>query len=134
MGTFKDASEKKVIVEAGQVAVLDMPAIESHPAPLVTWFTDGEAQLYDRKFAVTAENQLVILDASPSDQKAYRCVEVFVKNLYYSLLGCETIQSHKLPVFWSNLLPPFSELRSFFGLVKAVGFYLNMVTSDSPCL
>jgi protein sidekick len=72
MGTFKDASEKKVSVEAGQVAVLDMPAIESHPAPLVTWFTDGEAQLYDRKFAVTAKNQLIILDASPSDQKAYR--------------------------------------------------------------
>lgn len=91
MGTFKDASEKKVVVEAGQVAVLDMPAIESHPAPLVTWFTDGEAQLYDRKFAVTAENQLVILDASPSDQKAYRCVKVFVKNLYYGLLGCETM-------------------------------------------
>jgi protein sidekick len=72
MGMFKDASEKKVSVEAGQVAVLDMPAIESHPPPLVTWFTDGEAQLYDRKFAVTAENQLIILDASPSDQKAYR--------------------------------------------------------------
>jgi protein sidekick len=72
MGTFKDASERKVDVEAGQVAVLDLPAIESHPAPIVTWFTDRGTQLYDRKFAVTAENQLVIMDASPSDQKAYR--------------------------------------------------------------
>jgi protein sidekick len=72
MGTFTDAKEQKVDVRAGQVAVLDMPAIESHPAPIVTWFTDTGAQLYDRKFAVTAQNQLVILDAGPSDQKAYR--------------------------------------------------------------
>jgi hypothetical protein len=72
MGTFRDASERKVDVQAGQVVVLDMPSIESHPAPIVTWFTDTGAQLYDRKFAVTAENRLVILDASPSDQKAYR--------------------------------------------------------------
>jgi hypothetical protein len=96
MGTFKDANEKKVSVEAGQVAVLDMPAIESHPAPLVTWITDGGAQLYDRKFAVTADNQLIILDANPSDQKAYRCVQARVEDIYDSLLGCENMQSRKV--------------------------------------
>lgn len=72
MGTFEDATEREVTVTSGQAAVLDLPAIESHPAPLVTWLTDGETQLYDRKYAVTADNQLVILDASESDQKAYR--------------------------------------------------------------
>jgi protein sidekick len=72
MGTFEGTTERQVNVEAGQVAVLDLPAIESHPAPLVTWLMDGQTQLYDRKYAITADNQLVILDASESDQKAYR--------------------------------------------------------------
>jgi protein sidekick len=72
MGTFEDATEREVSVESGRAAVLDLPAIESHPAPLVTWSTDGDTQLYDRKYAVTADNQLVILDASETDQKAYR--------------------------------------------------------------
>lgn len=72
MGTFEDATERKVSVTSGQAAVLDLPVIESHPAPLVTWLTDGGTQLYGRKYAVTADNQLVILDASDSDQKAYR--------------------------------------------------------------
>ncbi|KAJ9598493.1 hypothetical protein L9F63_010813, partial [Diploptera punctata] len=76
MGTFEDATERDVTVEAGQAAILDLPPIESHPAPLVTWLTDGETQLYDRKYAVTDENQLVILDASVSDQKAYRAQAV----------------------------------------------------------
>jgi len=72
MGTFEGTTEREVSVESGQVAVLDLPAIESHPAPVVSWFMDGKTQLYDRKYATTAENQLVILDASESDQKAYR--------------------------------------------------------------
>jgi len=72
MGTFEGTTERQVIVESGQVAVLDLPAIESHPVPLVTWLMDGQTQLYDRKYAMTADNQLVILDASESDQKAYR--------------------------------------------------------------
>jgi hypothetical protein len=72
MGTFEGATERQVSVESGRVAVLDLPAIESHPAPLVTWYMDGQQQLYDRKYGMTADNQLVILDASESDQKAYR--------------------------------------------------------------
>jgi protein sidekick len=83
MGKFKDATEQEVSVESGQAALLDLPAIESHPAPLVTWVTDGETQLYDRKYAVTADNQFVILDASESDQKAYRCVKVYVNSPHY---------------------------------------------------
>ncbi|XP_069695045.1 protein sidekick isoform X3 [Periplaneta americana] len=79
MGTFEDATERDVSVESGQAAVLDLPAIESHPTPLVTWFADGEAQLYDRKYAVTADNQLIILDASESDQKPYRAQAVNTK-------------------------------------------------------
>ena len=72
MGTFEDTTEREVSVEAGQAAILDLPPIESHPPPLITWLTDGETQLYDRKYAVTADNQLVILDADVSDQKPYR--------------------------------------------------------------
>ena len=76
MGSFEGATERQVSVESGQVAVLDLPAIESHPAPLVTWLMDGQTQLYDRKYAMTADNQLVILDASESDQKAYRWIRM----------------------------------------------------------
>lgn len=76
MGTFEGTTERQVSVESGQVAVLDLPAIESHPAPVVAWLTDGQTQLYDRKYAMTADNQLVILDASESDQKAYRAQAV----------------------------------------------------------
>jgi hypothetical protein len=32
--------------------------------------------LYDRKYGMTADNQLVILDASESDQKAYRWIRM----------------------------------------------------------
>lgn len=72
MGAFEDLTERIMTVESGEAAVLDLPFLESHPQPSVTWHSDIGPLPYDRKFAVTTDHQLVILSASPSDQKAYR--------------------------------------------------------------
>lgn len=61
-------------VESGEAAILDLPLIESHPQPSVTWQSDTGPLPYDRKFAVTTNHQLVILSTSSDDQKAYRYV------------------------------------------------------------
>ena len=72
MGSFFDLTERTETVNAGSAAVLDLPPISSHPPPLVQWQTDDGSQLYDRKIAVSPDNQLIILSASKADQKAYR--------------------------------------------------------------
>jgi len=72
MGAFEDVSEKVITVPSGSAAILDLPPVESHPSPSVTWLSDGGPLPYDRKFAVTSRHQLVILAVSSSDQGAYR--------------------------------------------------------------
>ncbi|KAL1140779.1 hypothetical protein AAG570_000709, partial [Ranatra chinensis] len=72
MGVFEDLTERTATVAAGSAAVLEVPSISSHPPPLVQWQTDDGAQLYDRKYAFSPDNQLIILSASAADQKAYR--------------------------------------------------------------
>lgn len=71
MGTFEDASERTISVEAGKAAVIDLSPIDSIPSPSVTWLTDDGA-LYDIKYAVTSKNQLIILSVDDGDQKSYR--------------------------------------------------------------
>ncbi|KAK6637522.1 hypothetical protein RUM44_007944 [Polyplax serrata] len=72
MGAFEDLTERTMTVESGEAAILDLPLIESHPQPSVTWQSDTGPLPYDRKFAVTTNHQLVILSTSSDDQKAYR--------------------------------------------------------------
>ncbi|KAF5272120.1 hypothetical protein FQA39_LY01202 [Lamprigera yunnana] len=72
MEVFKDLSEKHVTVDEGQAAILDLPTIESSPEPDVTWQTDEEPIPYAQKYAKSKANQLIILAADESDQKAYR--------------------------------------------------------------
>lgn len=74
MGSFEDLSEQVLSIESGSAAIVDLPMIESHPSPSVTWLSDGGPLPYDRKFAVTSKNQLVILAVTSSDQRAYRFV------------------------------------------------------------
>lgn len=78
MGSFEDLSEQVLSMESGSAAIVDLPPIESHPSPSVTWLSDGGPLPYDRKFAVTSRNQLVILAVSSSDQRAYRFVSSFI--------------------------------------------------------
>uniref|UniRef100_A0A8D9DVI9 Protein sidekick n=2 Tax=Cacopsylla melanoneura TaxID=428564 RepID=A0A8D9DVI9_9HEMI len=72
MGVFDDMTERTVTVDSGQAAILELPYIDSHPTPLVNWQSEDGTTPYDRKYAVTLKHALVILSASPSDQKAYR--------------------------------------------------------------
>ncbi|XP_067013442.2 protein sidekick isoform X2 [Anabrus simplex] len=72
MGLFEDLTEQTVSVESGEAAVLDFPAIESHPEPSVTWMADDGTNLYDRKFATTTDHKFIILSADETDEKAYR--------------------------------------------------------------
>lgn len=72
MGTFEDLTERTMTVESGEAAILDLPLIESHPQPSVTWQSDSGSLPYDLKFTITTNHQLVILSTSAVDQKAYR--------------------------------------------------------------
>jgi hypothetical protein len=76
MGLFEDVSERTVQVVPGGAAMLELPPIESHPAPSVTWQTADAPLPYDRKFAVTGQHQLIVLAADEGDEKAYRCVMI----------------------------------------------------------
>jgi len=51
MGTFDDLTEKVVTVESGSAAILELPPIESHPIPDVTWFSSDGTLLYGIKYA-----------------------------------------------------------------------------------
>lgn len=72
MGQFEDLTERTVSVEYGEAAILDFPSIESHPPPSVNWMADDGANLYDRKYVTTLDNQFIILQADKQDGKAYR--------------------------------------------------------------
>lgn len=72
MGAFEDLTERIMTVESGRAAVLDLPHIESHPQPSVTWHSDLGPLPYDRKFSLTTDHRLVILSTTFEDQRAYR--------------------------------------------------------------
>lgn len=72
MEVFDDLTERRVSVESGYPAILDLPPIESVPQPTVTWQDEEHPLKFDIKYAETLKNQLVILSADESDQKAYR--------------------------------------------------------------
>lgn len=73
MGTFDDLTEKVVTVESGSAAILELPPIESHPTPDVTWFSSDGTPLYGIKYATT-HHTLIILNASENDEGSYRFV------------------------------------------------------------
>jgi len=73
MGTFDDLTEKVVTVESGSAAILELPPIESHPIPDVTWFSSDGTLLYGIKYATT-HHTLIILNASENDEGTYRSV------------------------------------------------------------
>ncbi|XP_063224987.1 protein sidekick isoform X2 [Bacillus rossius redtenbacheri] len=73
MGVFLDQSERAAEVQAGRAAVLQLPPLDSDPPPLVSWMTaDSDSLPYSRKFALTADNRLVVLAAEKADENAYR--------------------------------------------------------------
>ncbi|XP_015515694.2 protein sidekick isoform X1 [Neodiprion lecontei] len=73
MEVFEDLTERAVLVESGDAAVLNLPEIESHPIPEVIWLTSNGPLAYDIKYATTAnQHTLLILSASESDQGYYR--------------------------------------------------------------
>lgn len=72
MGIFEDQTEKTISVKEGEAAILDLPEIDSIPAPDVTWQTDELITPYGPKYAYSSENQLIILSAEKADQKSYR--------------------------------------------------------------
>ncbi|RLU19110.1 hypothetical protein DMN91_009468, partial [Ooceraea biroi] len=71
MGVFEDLTEKVVNVESGNAAILQLPPIESHPAPRVEWVSSDGIPLYGIKYATT-QRTLLILNASEGDNGIYR--------------------------------------------------------------
>lgn len=90
MGVFEDQSERTVSVSWGEAAILELPAILSHPEPLVIWQADDGTQLYGRKYAVTAQHQLVILSVTDSDQKAYRYINWLTEHVKWKAIDFHT--------------------------------------------
>lgn len=72
MGIFEDQTERRISVQSGFPAILDLAPIESVPLPSVTWQGEEGQLNYDIKYAETTKNQLIILCADEKDQKAYR--------------------------------------------------------------
>lgn len=72
MGIFEDQTEKTITVKEGEAAILDLPEIDSIPAPDVTWQTDELITPYGPKYAYSSNNQLIILATEKSDEKSYR--------------------------------------------------------------
>lgn len=72
MGNFEDITERRVSVESGHPAILDLPPIESIPPPSVTWQDEEHPLKFDIKYAETLKNQLIILSVDESDAKSYR--------------------------------------------------------------
>lgn len=71
MGVFEDLSERVISVQSGTAAVLEMPHIDSHPAPEVIWSTSDGTIPYIIKYA-TVHQKLIILNASDNDEGSYR--------------------------------------------------------------
>ena len=71
MGIFEDLTEIPVTVESGNAAILELPPIESHPAPEVSWSSSDGTIPYTIKYA-TANQMLIILNASEDDEGSYR--------------------------------------------------------------
>lgn len=72
MGIFETTDERRVSVELGQAAILDLPPIDSVPTPSVTWQDEEHALDFNIKYAVTLKNQLIILNVDETDARAYR--------------------------------------------------------------
>ena len=72
MGNFEDITERRVSVESGHPAILDLPPIESIPPPSVTWQDEEHPLKFDIKYAETLKNQLIILSVDETDAKSYR--------------------------------------------------------------
>lgn len=72
MGIFQDQTERRVSVQSGFPAILDLAPLESVPPPSVSWQGEEGPLNYDIKYAETNRNQLIILAADEDDQKAYR--------------------------------------------------------------
>lgn len=71
MGVFEDKTEKNIKVQYGEVAILELPEIESHPMPDVTWSVPDGSSLYDIEYA-TSERKLFILNAGRKVEGLYR--------------------------------------------------------------
>ncbi|XP_014300001.2 protein sidekick isoform X2 [Microplitis demolitor] len=71
MGVFKDQTEKVISVGYGEAAILELPPIESHPTPDVTWSTPDGPVPYGINYA-TSQRRLLILNAGDNDEDLYR--------------------------------------------------------------
>ena len=72
MTSFPASDDAPLSVVKGHAAVFKFPNITSQPSPSVSWQSDDNTLLYGTKYAITANNDLVILDVDESDAKRYR--------------------------------------------------------------
>ncbi|CAB4061873.1 SDK [Lepeophtheirus salmonis] len=72
MTPFDPAPNPDLQVKAGHAAIFKFPVLASVPEPSVIWQTDDGTQLYGVKYAMTSENDLVILSVDSSDSRRYR--------------------------------------------------------------
>ncbi|XP_030646363.1 LOW QUALITY PROTEIN: protein sidekick-1 [Chanos chanos] len=70
MGDFAEAEQRKTVTQ-GRAAILNSPAVGSHPRPQVTWFRDGYKIIPSSRVAITLENQLVVLSTAAADTGRY---------------------------------------------------------------
>lgn len=72
MGNFENLTERRLSVESGHAAILDLPPIESLPPPSVYWQDEEQRLQFNIKYVETLKNQFIILSVDESDAKSYR--------------------------------------------------------------
>ena len=81
MVPFKQVTSKVVEVNKGDACVLELPPMDSYPAPIMNWF-DQSARIWSAekgKRHISLNNELVILEATTDDSHDY---SVTATNVY----------------------------------------------------
>lgn len=72
MSPFESDPPQVLRVKAGHAAIFKLPPISSVPEPSVTWQREDNQLLYGTKYAVTADQNQIILSVDNQDQARYR--------------------------------------------------------------
>lgn len=72
MGSPSSIDNLSITVKDGEAAILNPPSVESVPLASVSWQKIGFGRLHGINYAVTLDNDLVLLSASKDDDGQYQ--------------------------------------------------------------
>lgn len=78
MVPFKRVASEVTEVNEGDACVLDLPPLDSYPAPIMQWYEGSErpVRTQTQRLHVTLDHQLVILETRTDDNKRFSVTAV----------------------------------------------------------